>query len=60
MNSPGRFHFSYTIKVLAEYLLTHYDCKLEDSKVKSFTWGENRVPSSGTVLLMKRIVAMDT
>ena len=59
MYSPGRFHFSHIIKVLVEYLLTEFDCELEVSDKMNFTWGENSVPSSSTMLLMKRKITTD-
>lgn len=53
-HSPGRFYFSFAIQVLASYLLLNFDCELKDPKIRNFTWGENSVPSSSSVLLMKK------
>jgi hypothetical protein len=52
--SPGRFYFSYSIKVLASYLLPNFECELKDPENRNFTWGENSVRNPRTVLLMRR------
>lgn len=50
--SPGRFIFSYSVKMFASFLLKSYDCELPTPR-KNWTWGENSIPDSRNLLLMR-------
>ncbi|PTB35059.1 uncharacterized protein TrAFT101_006408 [Trichoderma asperellum] len=51
---PGRFYFTYAVRLLAAYLLTEFDCKLKSPVLPNFHVGESSIPSEKVVLLVKR------
>lgn len=53
-SSPGRFYFTYAVRLLAAYLLTEFDCELKSPVLPNFHVGESSIPSEKVVLLVKR------